>query len=326
LRIDSRSVAVTGGGGFIGSHLVDSLIARDCQVTVLDSFDRGSLSNLKQNEEKLTVKNVDLITANHLEREIEGIDVLFDLAAKSPGNRDLYRNAADLLCTNIAITLKVARAASSEAVARVVFASSSCVYDRPNVAIPNKETDLGIPLSYYGWSKLIGEEIYAAHGEQFGLNGCAARVFNAYGPRESLRSPHVIPDFILKAFECKAGNRHFEILGDGKQTRSFLFVSDVVEGLIKLAESSSREAMNFGSTREITINELASLILRELNVDESSVNFMHHPSDPRDVRRRAPDISKAQANLGWEPKTDLEEGLHLTTDWWRENRATRSRG
>jgi len=144
-----------------------------------------------------------------------------------------------------------------------------------------------------------------------------ARIFNAYGPRESLRSPHVIPEFVKKAFELKAGKRAgFEVLGDGNQTRSFLYVQDAVSGLVKLAESDCCEAFNFGSEKEVRIADLAESILRRFGMDPRQVKFQYEPIDPIDVKRRAADISKAKTSLRWEPKVDLEEGLANTIDWF----------
>ena len=320
MRIDGRKVAVTGGGGFIGSHLVEELLGRGCFVTVLDSFERGSTSNLPVTHEKLTVKKVNLLESSNLERDFNGIEVLFDLAAKVSGNRDLYQSPADLLATNIGITLNVAKAAVKAHIGRVVFSSSSCVYDSPNPRIPHAENDVTLPLqSYYGWSKLIGETIYSAHSDQFGLKVGTARIFNAYGPRESLRSPHVIPEFIQKAFELKAGKRTaFEVLGDGNQTRSFLYVRDAVSGLIKLAESESCEVFNFGSDKEVKIADLAESILQSVGLNPGQIKFVHEPINPIDVKRRAADISKARTTLNWTPKVDLGEGLANTIDWFRK--------
>jgi len=318
LTIDGMNVAVTGGSGFIGSHLVDHLLTHDCHVTVLDSLERGSADNLPKTHQRLTVKKVDLLDCSDLGRELTEIEVLFDLAAKVSGNRELYQSPADLLATNLGITMNVAKAAAKAQVDRVVFASSSCVYDSPSPRIPHAESDLALPLqSYYGWSKLIGEIIYSAYADQFGLKVGTARIFNAYGPRESFRSPHVIPEFVKKAFELKAGKRTaFEVLGDGNQTRSFLYVSDAVSGLVKLAESDYCEAFNFGSDKEVKIADLAESILRRFGLDPEQVKFQYEPLNPIDVKRRAADISKARTSLRWEPRIDLEEGLTNTIDWF----------
>ncbi|MGA3406317.1 MAG: NAD-dependent epimerase/dehydratase family protein [Candidatus Bathyarchaeia archaeon] len=322
LSIDGRKVAVTGGGGFIGSHLVDDLLSRGCFVTVLDSFERGSTSNLPKVHEKLTIKNVNLLESSNLERELMSTEVLFDLAAKVSGNRELYQSPADLLTANIGITMNVARAAVKARIGRVVFSSSSCVYDSPAPRIPHSENDVALPLqSYYGWSKLIGETIYSAYSEQFGLKVGTARIFNAYGPRESLRSPHVIPEFIQKAFELKRGKSAFEVLGDGNQTRSFLYVRDAVSGLVKLAESDYCEVFNFGSEKEVKIVDLAELILRRVGLDPTQVSFVYEPINPIDIRRRAANTSKARTSLKWEPKISLNEGLANTIDWFTKSAA-----
>lgn len=136
LKLEGKNVAVTGGAGFVGSHLVDELLARGCTVTVLDSFDRGTAENLPVNHEKLKVKRVNLLHHPNLESELTGADVLFDMAAVVRGNRELYQSPASLNQTNIGITLNVARAAAKANLKRVVFSSSSCVYDSLAAKVP----------------------------------------------------------------------------------------------------------------------------------------------------------------------------------------------
>ena len=322
LKVNGRNIAVTGGGGFIGSHLVDDLLRLGCSVTVLDSFDRGSINNLPLDDQGLTVKKVDLLDCPNLDAELEGIEILFDLAAKVSGNRELYQSPADLLRTNVGITMNVAKAATKAKVGRIVFSSSSCVYDSPTPRIPHREADVGFPLqSYYGWSKLIGETVYSAYQEQFGLKVATARTFNAYGPRESVKSPHVIPEFIIKAFELRAGKRTcFGIMGDGNQTRSFLHVRDATRGLIKLAESDYCEAFNFGSEKEVRIMDLAFTILKAVGLDATQVKFTYEPINPIDIKRRSADISKSRSKLEWEPKVELEEGIFDTVEWFTKVR------
>jgi UDP-glucose 4-epimerase len=319
-RIDGKNVVVAGGAGFLGSHLVDALLGNDCTVTVLDSFERGSTANLPMKHEGLKVNKVDLLDFSEIEDKLNGVDVLFEMAGKVTGNRDLYQSPASLIQINTGITLNVARAALKAEVERVVFASSSCVYDCSNVKVPTKEDDVEFPLqSYYGWSKLMGETIYSAYREQYGLNVGIARIFNAYGPRDSLRSPHVIPEFILKALDLKMGMRKtFDILGDGMQTRSFLYVTDVARGLVKLAESSDCGAFNLGAEQETRIIDLAYLILRKLDVNPEEIKFVHLPINPNDIRKRAADISKAKAILGWEPKVGFDDGLDATLEYYRK--------
>jgi nucleoside-diphosphate-sugar epimerase len=318
LKLENLDVVVTGGAGFIGSNLVNALLSRGCKVTVFDSFERGSPENLPSNDKNLKLKKVDLRNYEGLEKELQGADMLFDLAARVSGIRTLHDLPADMLDANAKATLLVAVAASKAKVGKAVFASSSCVYDHPKVAVPHQEDDVRVPQTSYGQSKLFGEGVYQACGEQYGLNFGIVRFFNVYGPQETLKSPHVIPDFIMKAFECKKGKKTFEILGDGKQTRSFMYISDAVEGLIRLAESERRgDIVNIGSDREISIQEVASLILGEVGIREDSVEFVHSPVHPKDVLRRAADIRRARTLLGWEPKVPLEEGLRTTIDWFR---------
>jgi nucleoside-diphosphate-sugar epimerase len=318
LKLENLDVVVTGGAGFIGSNLVTALLSRGCKITVFDSFERGNPENLPANDRSLKLKKADLRNYDGLEKELRGADVLFDLAARVSGIRTLHNLPADMLDGNAKVTLRVAEAASKAKVGKAVFASSSCVYDHPKVAVPHQEDDVRVPQTSYGQSKLFGEGVYQACGEQYGLDYGIIRFFNVYGPHETLKSPHVIPDFIMKAFECKKGKKTFEILGNGKQTRSFMFISDAVEGLIKLAEAErSGYIVNIGSDREISIQEVASLILREVGIMEDSVEFVHSPVHPKDVLRRAADIQRARALLGWEPIIPLEVGLRTTIDWFK---------
>ena len=310
-------MVVTGGAGFIGSNLVNTLLSRGCKVTVYDSFERGTPKNLPADEENLRLRSADLRDYDGLEYELRGVDVLFDLAARVSGIRTLHDLPADMLDSNSRTTLHVAEAASKAKVGRAIFASSSCVYDHPKVKVPHQEDDVRVPQTSYGQSKLFGESVYQACGEQYGLKYGIARFFNIYGPNETLKGPHVIPDFIVKAFECKRGKKTFEILGDGKQTRSFLYVSDAIEGIIKLAEEErSGDIVNIGSDREVSVQELARMVLKTVGVKEAGIEFAHSPVHPKDVRRRAADIRTAKTLLGWEPKVRLEDGLRKTVDWF----------
>ena len=319
MKLEDLDVVVTGGAGFIGSNLVNLLLARGCRVTVYDSFERGSPSNLPSGDANLKLKEADLRDYERLESELKGADLLFDLAARVSGIRTLHDLPADMLDSNAKATLRVAEAASRAKVGKAIFASSSCVYDHPKVAVPHVEDDVRVPQTSYGQSKLFGEGVYQACGEQYGLNFGIVRFFNVYGPQETLQSPHVIPDFIMKAFACERGKKTFEILGDGKQTRSFMYISDAVEGLVRLAESErSGDIVNIGSDRETSIRELAGMILREAGVDPEAIEFVHSPVHPKDVLRRAADVRRARDLLGWEPKVTLEDGLRTTVAWFRE--------
>lgn len=318
LKLENLNTVVTGGAGFIGSNLVNGLLSRGCRVTVFDSFERGKPSNLPADNGSLSLKNADLRTHEGLEHELAGVDILFDLAARVSGIRTLHDLPADMLDSNAKATLHVAEAASKAKVGRVVFASSSCVYDHPLVKVPHQEDDVRVPQTSYGQSKLFGESVYQACGEQYGLKYGIVRFFNIYGPNETLKGPHVIPDFIMKSFACEKGKKTFEILGDGKQTRSFLYVSDAVEGVIKLAEADrSGDIVNIGSEREVSVEELARLVLKTVGVEDAGIKFVHSPVHPKDVRRRAADIRRAKELLGWAPKVTLENGLRATVDWFK---------
>jgi nucleoside-diphosphate-sugar epimerase len=164
----------------------------------------------------------------------------------------------------------------------------------------------------------VGEYLLKGYRLEFGLDYSVARIFNAYGTRESPMSPHVIPDFVKKSYEYKKDpSRGFEIIGDGEQTRAYTWVEDIVEGLVLMAERDEAigEAINLGTSEEVKVIDLARMILEIVGLDPSTVEFKHLPSPKGDIKRRSADISKAKRLLGWYPKTSLREGLERTVAW-----------
>lgn len=290
---------------------------------MVDNYQRGHETNLKSLKEiapgALQVWSGDLTDFDVASKALSGISIVFDLAAHVCGIRDLHCMPADLVFNNLALTRNVAKA-SMRAGARVVYGSSSCVYDFRGAKIPHEENQIGLPFTHYGWSKLVGERVYAACKDQDpSFSYCVARIFNVYGPKESYLSPHVIPEFIQKAFRCKASRTDFEILGNGHQTRGFTYVNDIVEGLIMLAESDFQgEVVNLGSPQETRVLDLANMILKHIGVDSRGIEFRFAPAHPLDVQRRAASIEKAKRLLDWYPKTSLHEGLTKTIDWFQE--------
>lgn len=313
-------VLVVGGAGFVGSHVVTLLHERGHYVTVADNLSRGAESNLPDTCTFLCCDARD-IKADLAER----YDIIYDFAARVYGVRDLYARPADLLAENVEVTISLLRAAVCGKIKRYVYISSSCVYDHLNARVPHREDDIGLCDTSYGLSKLFGEELCRYYARQHGLSVPIARLFNVYGPRDSFQSPHVIPDFMRKAWAVvRRGAREFPIIGDGNQTRDFTWVEDAAAGILAVGEhGTSGEAYNIGTGREISIKSLAWKIcdLFSASVAEPSpaagaaAVFRYDPAPPEDIRRRAASTGKARDVLGWEAKTTLAEGLFRVRDW-----------
>lgn len=316
-------VLVTGGAGFIGSHLVDLLLAKGFEVKVADDFSKGDIRNIQHNlnNPKMELMNCDLRHINNARQAVKDVDTVFLLAASIGGIGYFHKYPAKILDTNALLTSNIFNAATEKGAERVIFVSSSMVFERTKV-FPTPEVSLErapAPLTSYGFSKLIGEYYCKAYLEEYGLKYTIIRPFNCYGPREvpgkEVGESHAIPDLILKILR---GSYPLEILGSGDQTRSFTYVADVVEAM-KLAlekKEAENEDFNIGSQDETSINKLAEM-LWEICGRKEPLKLEHLPPFKFDVKRRIPDVKKAREKLGWYAKTDLHEGLEKTVQWLR---------
>jgi nucleoside-diphosphate-sugar epimerase len=308
-----KNVTITGGAGFLGSNLCEELIYRGACVTIVDNFERGKETNLQGLDSVKEVKG-DLRNPKFAYSTIKDADIVMDLAGKLGGIRFLSDFPGSILSTNLKVTLNTIEAARKADVERYFFASSSCVYGQ-ETPTPNSEKDAfySPPESAYGWSKVLGEAIARAYYSEFGMQVRIARLFNVYGPREDFeRSLHVIPQFIKNVLE----GRPIHIYGTGTQTRSFLYIRDAVEGILKVTESKYREAFNIGSNVETSVNDLANLVSQLCN-PKHEIKIEYHSSIPGDIQRRSADVDLAKDRLGWSPKTNLKEGLSRTITWYK---------
>ncbi len=296
------TAVVTGGSGFLGSHLCDYLLERGHRVICLDNLDTGSLQNVEHiRDRKFTFVNHDLI--DHLELD-EQVDYVFHLA--SPASPIDYARLP-------LHTLKVGSYGTHNALglakfkrARFLLASSSEVYGDPQVN-PQPETYWGNvnpigPRGVYDEAKRYAEAMSMAYHTQQGLDTSIARIFNTYGPRMRPSDGRAVPTFVRQALEGKP----LTVFGDGSQTRSFCYVDDLIRGLVLLAESGEHLPVNLGNPGEFTLNELAETVLR-ITGSKSEVVFEALPVDDPQVRQ--PDITRARQLLGWEPQIQLQEGL-----------------
>jgi len=302
-------VLVTGGAGFLGSWLCELLVRRGYEVTCLDNLSSGRLRNVKHLEGKIEVVEGDVVDPPPLGRA----EIIFHLASRA-SPVDFREHALEILAANSIGTLRMLQLAERWG-ARFVFASSSEVYGNP-LQHPQREDYWGnvnpIGLrSCYDEGKRFGEALCMAYHRKKGVDVRIARIFNTYGPRMRKDDGRVISNFVVQALEGKP----LTVYGDGTQTRSFCYVRDLVEGLLRLGEADvSGEVFNLGNPQETTILELAQIVKR-LTGTNSEILFL--PKPPDDPQRRKPDISKARKLLGWEPKTSLEEGLRKTVEHFK---------
>jgi len=316
-----KKVLVTGGAGFLGSHLVEKLLELRAIVIVVDNLSKGSTKNIEKYFSSPNFKflNKDITTRDSVKGLLKDIDVCFHLAARIGGIGYFHRYPATILRDNTLMTINLwDEAVNANTDIKMVYISSSMVYERTNI-FPTPESALERippPLTSYGFSKLVGEYIAKAYYEEFGIPYIIVRPFNIYGPGEEpgdyVGYAHVIPDLIKKIL---SGQYPLEILGTGDQTRCFTYVTDAVEGILLVTEQAVNDDFNVGSDEEVKIKDLARLLWRICGRKES-FKIKCLPSFKYDVKRRVPDVTKVK-KLGWSPKVKLEEGLKKVVEWYR---------
>ncbi|MFX1579450.1 MAG: SDR family NAD(P)-dependent oxidoreductase [Promethearchaeota archaeon] len=313
---DNSYVLVTGGAGFIGSHIVDRLMELGAKVKVLDDLSSGSLENLSRwrNNPNFELINGDIRNPEIVKEAVRGISVVFHQAAKVsvPFSIENPTLVADVNGMGTVILLDECRKADME---KVVVASSSSVYGETST-LPKIESMITEPISPYGVSKLTAERMAIAFAKTYNLNTTTLRYFNIFGPRQRGGSyAGVISIFINNGFT----NQPFPIFGDGTQTRDFTFVRDVVDCNIRAAmsEKTNGEVYNVAGGQQITINRLGEIIK---SLTGSTSEFQYLPKREGDIEHSLADISKAQRDFGYEPTVDIESGLKKTIEWMTETR------
>lgn len=315
---EGKTVLISGGAGFLGSWICDVLVESKANVICVDNLVSGRKENISHLIEKENFKFVQHDIANPIFFD-EKIDFVMHLASRaSPFEFKEY--PIQILKANT-LGIWVALGIAKKHEARFLYASTSEIYGNPSV-VPTPETYNGNvnpigPRSCYDEAKRCGESYVMAYRIQHNLDTRIARIFNTYGPRMRADDIYgrVVPRFIEQALKGEP----ITVFGDGTQTRSFCYVTDQVEGLLRLAslEEAEGEVVNIGNEEEVKIIELAETI-KELANSESEIVFSELPKD--DPRRRKPDISKAKRIIGWEPKVGLEEGLERTIEWFKEKK------
>ena len=304
--IKGKRILVTGGAGFIGSHIVEALSA-DNEVLVIDDLTTGKRGNLEGMDAEVIVASVR--DAEKVRSAMEGVDYVFHHAAIA----SVPKSVDDPIASNqvnVCGTLRMLNEARAAKVRKVVFASSSAVYGNTPSDL-KREGDLPDPISPYAVTKLTGELYCRNFWLNYGLPTCSLRYFNVYGPRQDPSSDYaaVVPRFISAA---RAG-KPLTIFGDGEQTRDFIFVRDVVRAniLAALDEGHNGEAFNIACQERVSVNQLASLVLMEMGLREEGM-IEHRAERKGDVRHSLADIGKARRDLGFVPAYDIRKGLSLT--------------
>ena len=303
---------VTGGTGFIGSHIVENLVQSNHEVVIFDNLFSGTLSNIKHFLKKDTVTLVQgsITDLPLLVKTFEGADGIFHEGAIA----SVPRSIANPVATNeanVTGTLNVLVAARDCGVRKVLFASSSSVYGN-SLTLPKHEDMTPHPLSPYAVSKLAGEEYLKVFSEVYGLKTLSLRYFNVFGPRQDPKSEYsaVIPKFITGILNHKS----LTIYGDGGQTRDFTYIKDVVQANIRAMESDAQGVFNVAYCKRIDLNELASLIMEITGI---TVPLMYEPPRTGDVRDSLADITRAQDAFGYAPEYTVKTGLMETIEWYR---------
>ena len=301
------SAVVTGGAGFLGSHLCEHLLEQGHRVLCVDNLESSSLVNVDHlRDEAFTFLNHDVIDPIHID---ESVDFVFHLAAlASP--IDYMRQPLHSLKTGSYGTHHALGLAKWKR-ARFLLASSSEIYGDPQVH-PQPETYWGHvnpigPRGVYDEAKRYAEALTMAYHRQQGLDTAIVRIFNTYGPRMRAHDGRAIPTFLRQALQEKP----LTVFGDGSQTRSFCYVDDLLSGLIALVESDVHHPVNIGNPDEYTLQQLAETVVE---VTGSKSEIVHEALPVDDPQVRQPDISKAREILGWEPKVGLKEGLERTLE------------
>ena len=305
---------VTGGGGFIGSHIVEELLHRAQAVKIIDNFSTGRHANIKAFERDVEVIEADLAAAPDLVRHLRGADYVIHQAA-IPSVPKSVLDPIPSHHANVNGTFKLLLACREAGVRRVVYASSSSLYgDSPT--LPKHEEMLPNPLSPYGAQKLFGEVYCQVFTRAYGLETVSLRYFNVFGPRQDPSSQYsgVLSLFITAVLQ----GRQPTIYGDGLQSRDFTYVQNVVDGnlLACTAPGVAGETFNVACGDRITVNSTLQLINKITGKDIRPIL-----TDPRagDIKHSQADIRKAETKLGYKPKISFEEGLRRTIDWYRES-------
>jgi len=314
MKLPFKSALVTGGAGFIGSHLVDTLVSAGCKVAVLDNLSSGNYSNLNHLEGQFAFYKADIRDQQAISTAAEGCEVIFHLAAIVSVPQTV-ENPVESAAVNDTGTLLVFDAARKNKTKRVIFSSSCAVYGDDR-RMPKQEDMDPKPQSPYAVQKLAAEYYAKVYHALYGLEAAVLRYFNVYGPRQDPSSPYsgVISVFMTKALQYEPA----VIYGDGNQSRDFVYVQDVVRAnlLAATAKGVGGQVMNIGTGSAVVINQLWKAICA---LSGQNLEPQYAPKRPGDIVESVAGIGSAKALIGFEPEISFEKGLEATFEWYRKS-------
>ncbi len=308
--MSQRRALITGGAGFLGSHLADALLAEGWKVVVVDNLLTGRPANLAHLSREPRFEFIEKDICQPF--DVGKVDYVFHFA--SPASpEDYHAHGIETLQVGSIGTFHALEIARTYGAKYLVSSTSEC-YGDP-LEHPQKETYWGHvnpvgPRSVYDEAKRFTEAATVAYRRYHNVDVRIARIFNTYGPRMQIRDGRVVPNFMRQALT----GQDLTVYGDGNQTRSFCYVSDEIEGFLRLAKSDEHMPVNIGNPNEFTILECAQVVLK---ITGSKSRIRHEPLPQDDPKQRRPDITKARQLLGWEPTIDLEKGLSLSLDYFK---------
>ena len=312
-----KKVLVTGGGGFVGSHLVERLLKSHSKVRVVGTSKKPK--RLIDVLDKIDYISADLLTFSNCLRAVEDVDIAFHLASVVAGIGFNVSHHADMFRINNLLNYNMLEASRIEGVERYQCTSSTCIYSRES-PVPTPETQGFIddpePTVFgYGWAKRVAEIQAKLYATDYGMKISIIRPTNIYGPRDNfnIEKSHVIPALISKMYQS---DDTVTIWGSGNQTRSFIYVEDAVRAMMEITERYAvADPINIGTEEEVTIRDLANLILK---LTGKNLKLIFEKTKPEGQPRKYADITKAKKILNWEPEYNLEEGLRKTIRWYEK--------
>lgn len=319
----NKRVVVTGGAGFIGSHLVEKLTARQAHVTVLDNLQNGTMENIVHLGDTIRVVKGDCTNPKIASTACKGQDIVMNLAARVGGIEYNRTHQATMLRDNVLVATVMLEEARKAGVERFLVVSSACVYPH-NCSIPTPESEgfLDEPEPTnggYGWAKRMAEKLGQYYASEFGMKVGIVRPYNCYGPRDHFdpETSHVIPALMKRVFD---GKNPVVVWGSGKQTRAFLYVEDLAEGMIQAIEHYPiQDPLNLGTDEEVAIADLADLIVQLSGV---KTDIVFDTTKPDGSPRRNSDNRKAKEKIAFTATTKLSVGLKKTIEWYKSRLRT----
>lgn len=315
----NKRCLIGGGAGMIGSHLARELLGRGASVAIADNLSGGSEKNIADIINDVEFLQYDLRVQDDCVRAVGGAHIVFQLAANMGGIGYISSIGAEIMHDSALININMLEAVQKEGVDEYFYSSSACIYPEYKQTSedvePLKESDAypAMPDQFYGWEKLFSEKLCEAYARDHDMNIRVARFHNVYGPiytafdKDKGKAPcHLI----LKAI--KHPEPPFDIWGDGRQTRSFLFIDDCVEAILRLMASAHKEPINIGSDRLISINGLAEICIA---LSGKPIEPVHDYGKPQGVRGRNASLDLVQKVLKWQPQVTLEDGMRRTYEW-----------